>query len=403
MLIAGVIAVVLSSQASNCGSLINDLAAAPSEGRIAAIEQEIVNNRRAALPFLLNHLDDSRQTSVSLGPVSFGQTEYQPRLRTLDPATLQFHVERVGYKYARFEKYKLKVADICMDAIGRIVNRPYGWAERRGLLPSRLSSPIVDPELADLIRNDWDGITDRQLAESFIRDCSLLDPDVGSLRRLARFYPKVAAQFLCLYFSKPLTKRCKAYEDLPILFDRLGTVKGAFYLPKPSQVAPALSRIITSNCLSEDELPFLAQAQMDPFQKKLMGSTLKLASPNYEKIISKPCKYIAADRYLAGAIELCRDLDSKPLRRTIEKLYARINPTLDWPPDKDMFAVAFCRALGTGRIANFERDYLRVRIARYEAGPQDGLFGNSTVESIFRATLNGGELDPDWYLRPFQD
>ena len=122
--------------------------------------RELVRRGPVALPELIKHLDDKRQTKLEVGRLPppngfmakyFGDM-YDPRVR---------HWEQKGLPPSPFkatwykDTYTLKVGDVCYVLIGQIVDRDLTAVRPvpTGLLV--VNSPIEVPELLDLVKSDW--------------------------------------------------------------------------------------------------------------------------------------------------------------------------------------------------------------------------------------------------------
>lgn len=167
-----------------------------------------------ALPHLLAHLDDPRPTRLwfkaeeRYGFLRLDRRAHGNPLNAREAAALgEWIVERWSSTVSDSESFKVdyevKVGDLCFVALGQIVNRPHYAAGR--YQPSghtSVTSPVEDPELAEMLRAAW-GSNDprRNLWESLLLDFRTRGQgtdtlQTGAAARLAYYYPDSAAALL---------------------------------------------------------------------------------------------------------------------------------------------------------------------------------------------------------------
>lgn len=146
----------------------------------------LVSKGAASLPYLLAHLSDDRATRVVLRS-SFP--------RSLKSGTWFYDGRRKqvwGYDLTHGfpdHQYRLRIGDVCFVAIGDIVNRDHRLLLFLPTSIMNISSPLLDPHLAEAVRQDWQGVDDKQLQESLVDDLSTEERREGALFRLKYYYP----------------------------------------------------------------------------------------------------------------------------------------------------------------------------------------------------------------------
>jgi hypothetical protein len=184
--------------------------------------RELVRLGPAAIPGLLKHLDDKRETRLSFerdeNRVVGGMRE-QPELYAGCAAERALIVRILGargVKYATEESgddevgkqirgHTVTVGDCCFAILGQIVNRSYEAVRYQPSLITVVSSPTRDPRIAKALRTWWGRGDPRQiLAPSLYQD--IVNPKEWSLS-------KGAALRLVTYFpgeAGPIFARCIA-------------------------------------------------------------------------------------------------------------------------------------------------------------------------------------------------
>ena len=161
------------------------------------------------LPSLLQHLTDARPTQIRLnyGPDSLTLLcDYDPRWRRALRVRHQRDVNQqvrnsLGVKERQINEYTVKVGDLCLDLVGRIVNR-----DLHVLSNMCVNSAVENPILAERIRSDWGGITRQELFRSLEVDS---DPEIegwnaDSVARLVAFFPREGTHIACRLLSLPI-------------------------------------------------------------------------------------------------------------------------------------------------------------------------------------------------------
>lgn len=180
---------------------------------------ELVRRGIDALPDLLEHLSDRRETKLVVGntapftPFMFQEFSdaYDPRTRAesrrgaiasaSQPDDKEGAIRR-GTQHSFNGRYTVKVGDVCYALIGQIVNRrlfAVRYQPTGGLV---VSSPLESPILIADIKKDWGHIDTEELKASF-----LLDAQSSS----AYFY-EPALQHLKFYFPREYQKQSSTVE-----------------------------------------------------------------------------------------------------------------------------------------------------------------------------------------------
>jgi len=158
--------------------------------------RELARRGAAALPQLINHLDDKRPTRLTVGADFFMfrefSDEYDPKARSRADST------GIPKEYANLMQkdfsggYMVRIGDVCYAIIGQIVNRnlcAIRYQPTAGLI---VNSPIEAPVLIRRVRKDWDGVDAHAHKASLIADAQSGDAlwNFGpALVRLRFYYP----------------------------------------------------------------------------------------------------------------------------------------------------------------------------------------------------------------------
>jgi hypothetical protein len=187
--------------------------------------RELVRRGAKALPDLIGHLGDSRQTKLKVGNKDGGRQvgmdafmfmyfsdEYDPRLPHW------FTDEELKSGPRPMEKdfhgtYTVKVGDVCYVLIGQIVNRSLlavRYQPSGGLV---VNSPIEAPSLVGKVRDDWGNADAETLKRSLLEDIHATNQPkrIGPGEYTARFVDP-ALERLRFYF--PDTYKALAGDDL---------------------------------------------------------------------------------------------------------------------------------------------------------------------------------------------
>ncbi len=173
----------------------------------------------AAVPALLNHLTDARDTKlvilnpgilqgaagVGLHGMRFGSMtyndEYDPRYPG-DPARTPGNVNTRGQRSLGSsdagDTYTVKIGDLCYVILGQIVYRNLVAVRYQGTACAVINSPVQNPALAAAARQDWAGLTVAEHRASLEHDLLAGDNPrqqfghLGALDRLTFYFPDTA-------------------------------------------------------------------------------------------------------------------------------------------------------------------------------------------------------------------
>lgn len=151
-----------------------------------------------ALPSLMKHLDDKRETKLVtkheqwIGAMWYSD-EYDSRYA--DKARQPVKVNTDNGLSSHFDKtistFTLHVGDACYIAIGQIVNRGLSVIRYQPTACVVVNSPIERPSLADAVKKDWQGLTEKGHADQLENDAYSLWPYASgsAVKRLLYYYP----------------------------------------------------------------------------------------------------------------------------------------------------------------------------------------------------------------------
>jgi hypothetical protein len=162
--------------------------------------RDLVRMGVAALPDLLRHLSDPRETRLVLQHkepfgAAWHSDEYDPRYADAGRQPQGVNTGREG----EFTEYTLRVGDLCYVAVGQIVNRNLAAVRYQPSMCLVVNSPVQTPVLAAAARQDWSGLTPEEHQQSLIAD-ALADGAYAAPEALVRlyFYYPAAAEPLAL-------------------------------------------------------------------------------------------------------------------------------------------------------------------------------------------------------------
>jgi hypothetical protein len=203
----------------------------PFDAAASRPRRELVAMGVAALPDLLDHLSDRRETKLLVKhDTPFGamwhSDEYDPRSR--DPRRRPAGVHcypGLAPQLEHVRRYTLRVGDLCYWAVGLIVNRNLYPVRGQATACLVINSPVYTPALAAAARKDWSGLTREQLRRSLVQD--VIDKGVPSslyaLERLYAYYPDEAERLALRLLRRPWYDHAKL---LDFIMGRLVKEKG---------------------------------------------------------------------------------------------------------------------------------------------------------------------------------
>ncbi len=155
------------------------------------VMKEIVRRGVDAMPDLLAHLQDKRETKLTVGKqmilAAWFDTEYHSRHANREPIeNEERHVKM---------PYRLRVGDLCFVAIGQIVNRQLLAARYQPTACLVINSPVETPALAQAVREDWANLTKQEHRQDLLDACFDIEgTDWQAWQRLWVYYPEIAEQ-----------------------------------------------------------------------------------------------------------------------------------------------------------------------------------------------------------------
>jgi|GEM_PF-3236678 len=255
--------------------LVTELAGYPQD-QVSPIQVELVRRGLAAIPQLLEHLEDKRPTRWEVNDkdlhawMAYGKF-YDPRIRKpgkQPPGTVPWQwvtdltfpdpgPEDLEFTDPPLSSHTLTVGDLCYIALGEIVNRRLHVAKYTLVTFASsitIQSPVHTPALAKACRDDWSGLTPEKHRQSLLNDAnhhdfvSLLD----AIDRLAYYYPQEAEDLLVKLLKRPIYDVDKVLEFinsklLALSPSHESKLKNYFYI----------SRLITYKIQETAKSPFL--------------------------------------------------------------------------------------------------------------------------------------------------
>jgi hypothetical protein len=175
--------------------------------------RRLVQLGATALPGLLAHLEDARETKlVVLHDFMMGSMwhahEYDPRVKE-SPYQQPIELSPVRQQTGSLKSYTVRVGDVCYVLVGQIVNRQLAAVRYQPSACIVINSPVESPELAAACRKDWQGATVKDLEQALLVEAERDSMYFGALKRLCYYYPetgKKEAQRLAGLSGSPVDK-----------------------------------------------------------------------------------------------------------------------------------------------------------------------------------------------------
>jgi hypothetical protein len=147
----------------------------------------------AAVPALIEHLDDARETKLVIQHEGFFggirlEEDYSPRDRTQE-----WEESEIDWLNSPpITTYTVKVGDLCYVLIGQIVNRPLYAVRYQPTAIVMINSPLNSPSLVRAVQKDWGQLSvaehrrhlqeEAESGETWLAD--------NALKRLLYYYPE---------------------------------------------------------------------------------------------------------------------------------------------------------------------------------------------------------------------
>ena len=137
--------------------------------------RELVKRGAAAIPYLIDHLDDLRPTKVTinyervaLGGMFFeDEYDYNPRT-TVAPEGVNRQDWNVRESHPCV--HTVTVGDVCFVVLGQIVNRDFDAARNQPTGCVMINSPTYSAVLQQAIKKEWGNLSPEGHKASLIRD-----------------------------------------------------------------------------------------------------------------------------------------------------------------------------------------------------------------------------------------
>ena len=152
-----------------------------------------------ALPILIKHLDDKRETKLATKhDMGFGamwhSDEYDPRYsdKARQPKNINSYPMLSHSMDHTIDKFTLHVGDACYIVIGQIVDRGLSVIRYQPTACIVVNSPIQCPALADAVKKDWGGLTKLDHASQLEADAYSMWPGAAgsAVKHLLFYYPE---------------------------------------------------------------------------------------------------------------------------------------------------------------------------------------------------------------------
>lgn len=208
------------------GGVTTGVSLLPARGAMS----ELIRRGVDALPALLEHIDDARPTHGVITPLSgrpmrhaneyfsrYVGSEGRPA-GTVHPGDRELHSAsgEVSPQGPNLERYALRVGDLCLVALGSIVNRAQYVARysidetQRPIEPCViLNSPVETPSIAAAVRNEWSGLTADEHRASLLEDAWSTDSVRAryAIERLTFYYADSGEAAALELLRRPLYPR----------------------------------------------------------------------------------------------------------------------------------------------------------------------------------------------------
>ena len=149
---------------------------------------EIIRRGVAALPDLCAHLSDSRPTKTSIMITQYSADyDWNSLAGTTRPSGVTSILSMGQSTPPKINtpppgNYTLTVGDLCFELIGRIVNRKFVAVRYQPSMNIIVSSPVLCPDLAKAVRNEWANLTPAQHRALLVLDVERPDGYVRDSR-----------------------------------------------------------------------------------------------------------------------------------------------------------------------------------------------------------------------------
>ena len=174
--------------------------------------RRIVEHGAVAIPQLIAHLDDKRETKMKLkhelgiGGMFF-EDEYDYNRRTTKTKPAEVNRDMFGGDEKHPDEHAVTVGDLCFVALGQIVNRHFSAVRYQPTACIMINSPTYSERLRKAVKKEWGTLTPAQHKESLIRDFKEPDSEnrrIGAAIRLGYYYPAELEPLVLAQLVEPL-------------------------------------------------------------------------------------------------------------------------------------------------------------------------------------------------------
>ena len=173
----------------------------------SAVLENIVRGGVLAVPSLLKHLEDARETKIpaisGMMWISFAdEYDYNRRVRTNAPTG----VNRDDFQENHPKSHVITVGDLCFVALGQIVNRNFNASRYQPSGGVIISSPTYSKRLCEVVRADFEGLTEAKHRDMLVQDFTTPDYEDrrnNACRRIAFYYPQILEPLVLKQLAVP--------------------------------------------------------------------------------------------------------------------------------------------------------------------------------------------------------
>ncbi|MDB5313783.1 MAG: hypothetical protein JWO38_7985 [Gemmataceae bacterium] len=244
-----------------CQSQISSILASNHRVKQSQIFRDLVELGPAALPYLLDALDDKTPTNIIVKHEGdFGGMWYGGELGSINPAN---PAEAAVYKSrsgeggrgSNIKSHTVTIGDVCFVVVGQIVGRGYQAVRYQPTACIVVNSPTQDAKLCANVRSMWTSKDPaRKLFDSLLTDYSTEGPgegdelgyawelanlcQCGAALRLLYYFPQECAALIAERLDKLDVSATKDVDDLTrqFLFNRVRAdefIKGVSWSKEP--------------------------------------------------------------------------------------------------------------------------------------------------------------------------
>jgi hypothetical protein len=173
--------------------------------------RQLVECGAGAVPGLMEHLDDDRETKIRLDHDSliggmFLADEYDYNRRTAAASPVGVNQGDSTLERDTLTEYVVTVGDLCFVALGQIINRHFNAVRYQPTAIIMVNSPVRSGALRAAVVSEWASLDAQRHMQSLIEDARR--PDYSgrrdrAIKRLAYYYPEAAEQIVLELLKQP--------------------------------------------------------------------------------------------------------------------------------------------------------------------------------------------------------